>query len=41
MVQTFKKRIFHFNSIIYLYLETKAIIVFEGIILYTDIIIAF
>ena len=30
-----------FNSILYLYLETKATIVFQGIILHTDIVIAF
>ena len=30
-----------FNSFIFLYLETKPIIIFQGIILHTDIIIAF
>ena len=43
---TFRKKTFHFNSLIqlfiYLYLETKPIIVFRGIIiLHVDIIIAF
>ena len=41
----FQEKIFHFDSLIqlfiYLYLETKWIIVFQGISLYTDIIIAF
>ena len=40
--QTFRKKIFHFNSLIqlfiYLYLKTKPIIIFQGIILHTDII---
>ena len=41
----FQEKIFHFDFLIqlfiYLYLETKWIIVFQGISLYTDIIIAF
>ena len=40
-----EKKIFHFNFLIrlfiYLYLETKLIIVFQGIILHTDVVIAF
>ena len=39
------EKIFHFNVLIqlliYLYLETKPIIIFQGIILHMDIIIAF
>ena len=39
------EKTFHFNFyiqlFIYLYLETKPVIVFQGIILHTDIIIAF
>ena len=41
----FQKKIFHLNFLIqlfiYLYLETKPSIVFQGIILHTDIVIAF
>ena len=37
------EKIFHFNVLIqlliYLYLETKPIIIFQGIILYMDIVI--
>ena len=39
-----EKKSFHFNflnSIIYLYLETKPITVFQGIMLHNNIIIAF
>ena len=36
-----KSFILVFNSIIYLYLETKLIIIFQGIILHMDIIIYF
>ena len=40
----FQEKIFHFNILIqlftYLYLETKPIIVFQGITLHTDIIIS-
>ena len=43
--QTYRKEVFCFNLLIqfliYLYLETKPIIVFQGIILCMDIIIAF
>ena len=43
--QTLRKKIFRFNFLIqlfiYLHLETKSIIVFQGIILHMDIIIAF
>ena len=43
--QAFRKKIFHFNFLIqlfiYLYLETKLIIVFQGIILHMDIVIVF
>ena len=42
---TFKKKIFRFNFLIqlfiYLYLQTKPIIIFQGIILHVDIIVAF
>ena len=45
LAQTFKKKIFHFNFLIqlfiYLYLETKPMIIFQGIILRKDIIVAF
>ena len=45
LAQSFRKKIFHFNFLfqlfIYLNLETKPIIVFQGIILYVDNIIAF
>ena len=45
LAQTLRKDIFRFNFLIqlflYLYLETKPIIVFQGIILHMDIIIAF
>ena len=41
----FQEKNFGFNFLIqlfiYLYLETKLIIVFQGIILHTDIVIAF
>ena len=41
----FQEKIFHFNILIqvfiYLYIETKLIMVFQGIILYMDIIVAF
>ena len=44
LAQTFRKKIFHFNFLIqlfiYLYLERKLIIIFQGIILYVDISIA-
>ena len=40
-----KKKIFRFNFLIqffiYLYLETKPIIIFQGIVMHTDIVIAF
>ena len=42
MAQTFKKKIFHFNILlqffIYLHLETKPVIIFQGIILHMDIV---
>ena len=45
LAQTYRKKNFHFNLLIqlfiYLHLETKSIIVFQGIILHMDIIIAF
>ena len=45
MAQTFQKKsfilIFLIQFFIHLYLETKLIIVFQGIILHTDIVIAF
>ena len=45
LAQIFRKKFFCFNFLIqifiYFYLETKLIIIFQGIILHTDIIIAF
>ena len=37
----FQEKKICFNFLTYLYLETKPIIIFQGIILYTDIVIAF
>lgn len=45
LAQTSKEKIFCFNFfiqlLIYLYLETKAIIIFQGIVFHMDIVVAF